>query len=83
MKDVVCALNVDTAVVLLDKLQNNNFFTFINFWIRMDKKILGVITGIAIVIALAVIILNFSDSEIITTQKTNEKIGLVINSPKN
>jgi hypothetical protein len=48
----------------------------------MDKKILGVIAGIAIIIALAVIILNFSDSEIITTQKTNEKIGLVINSPK-
>jgi len=48
----------------------------------MDKKILGVVVGIAIIIALAVIILNFSDSEIITTQKTNEKIGLVINSPK-
>ena len=48
----------------------------------MDKTILGVIVGIAIIIVLAVIILNFSDSEIITTQKTNEKIGLVINSPK-
>ena len=48
----------------------------------MDKKILGIIAGIAIIIALVVIILNFSDSEIITTQKTNEKIGLVINSPK-
>ena len=48
----------------------------------MDKKILGVIAGIAIIIALAVIILNFSDSEIIINQKTNEKIGLVINSPK-
>ena len=45
----------------------------------MDKKILGVIAGVTIIIALAVIILNFSDSEIITTQKTNEKIGLVIN----
>ncbi len=48
----------------------------------MDKKILGMVIGIAIILALAVIILNFSDSEIITTQKTNEKIGLVINSPK-
>ena len=48
----------------------------------MDKKILGVIAGIAIIIVLAVIILNFSDSEIIINQKTNEKIGLVINSPK-
>jgi len=48
----------------------------------MDKKILGVIAGIAIVIAISVIVLNLFDSEIITTQKTNEKIGLVINSPK-
>jgi hypothetical protein len=48
----------------------------------MDKKILGIIAGIAIIIALTVIILNFSDSEIITTQKANEKIGLVIHSPK-
>jgi hypothetical protein len=48
----------------------------------VDKKILGVIAGISIIVALAVIILNFSDSEIITTQKTNEKIGLVIHSPK-
>ena len=47
----------------------------------MDKKILGVAIGVAIIIAIAAIALN-SDSDIITTQKTNEKIGLVINSPK-
>ena len=47
----------------------------------MDKKILGVAVGIAVVIAIAGIALN-SDSDVITTQKTNEKIGLVINSPK-
>ena len=47
----------------------------------MDKKILGVAVGIAVVIAIAAITLNF-DSDIIIPQKTNEKIGLVINSPK-
>jgi len=47
----------------------------------MDKKILGVAVGIAVVIAIAGIALN-SDSDVMTTQKTNEKIGLVINSPK-
>jgi len=47
----------------------------------MDKKILGVAVGIAIVIAITAITLN-SNSDVITTQKTNEKIGLVINSPK-
>ena len=47
----------------------------------MDKKILGVIIGIAIIIAVASAVLTLPDSEIITTQKTNEKIGLVINSP--
>ena len=47
----------------------------------MDKKILGVVVGIAVVIAIAGIALS-SDSDVITTQKTNEKIGLVINSPK-
>jgi len=47
----------------------------------MDKKILGVIIGIAIIIAVASAVLILPDSEIITTQKTNEKIGLVINSP--
>ena len=47
----------------------------------MDKKILGITVGVAVIIALSVIVLNLSTSEIITPQKTNEKIGLVINSP--
>ena len=47
----------------------------------MDKKILGVIIGIAVIIAVASTVLTLPDSEIVTTQKTNEKIGLVINSP--
>jgi hypothetical protein len=46
----------------------------------MDKKILGVIAGIVIIIAIASAVLAIPSSEIIT-QKTNEKIGLVINSP--
>nr|AIF08637.1 hypothetical protein [uncultured marine thaumarchaeote KM3_31_G08] len=48
----------------------------------MDKKILGVIAGIAVVIAIAGIVLSLPSSEVIIPQKTNEKIGLVINSPK-
>ena len=47
----------------------------------MDKKILGVITGMTVIIAVAAAVLTLPSSEIITTQKTNEKIGLVINSP--
>jgi len=47
----------------------------------MDKKILGVAAGIAVIIAIAAVVLTLPSSEIITTQKTNEKIGLVINSP--
>ena len=46
----------------------------------MDKKILGVIAGIAVIIAIATVVLSIPNSEI-ATQKTNEKIGLVINSP--
>ena len=48
----------------------------------MDKKILGVTIGIAVIIVIAAMVLTLPNSEIITTQKTNEKIGLVINSPK-
>lgn len=49
----------------------------------MDKKILGVIAGVIVVIAIAGIALSLPSEEIvIPTQKTNEKIGLVINSPK-
>jgi len=52
----------------------------------MDKKILGVIAGIAVIIAIAATVLTptnttSTDPEIITTLKANEKIGLVINSP--
>ena len=47
----------------------------------MDKKILGVFVGIVAIIAMGTAVLILSNSEIITTQKTNEKIGLVINSP--
>ncbi len=46
----------------------------------MDKKILGVTIGVAVVILIAVGVLSIPNSEIIP-QKTDEKIGLVINSP--
>ncbi|MDH5657768.1 MAG: hypothetical protein OEY17_00245 [Nitrosopumilus sp.] len=46
----------------------------------MDKKILSVAIGIAVIIAIAVIATALQSSEI-STQKTNERIGLVINSP--
>ena len=46
----------------------------------MDKKILGVIVGI-VIIASAAAVLTLPNSETVTTQKVNEKIGLVINSP--
>jgi hypothetical protein len=47
----------------------------------MDKKILGVTVGVAVIIVAAAIVLGLSDSEI-TPTKINEKIGLVINSPR-
>lgn len=46
----------------------------------MDKKILGVAMGVAVVIAVASGVLSITDTKIIP-QKTNDKIGLVINSP--
>jgi len=46
----------------------------------MDKKILGVTIGIGIIIAIVFVVTSLQSSEIFT-QKTNEKIGLVINSP--
>ena len=46
----------------------------------MDKKILGIIIGIAVIVTILSLVLTIPDSEI-TPQKTNEKIGLVINSP--
>jgi len=45
----------------------------------MDKKILGVAVGIAVIIT--IVIVTTLQSPEIFTQKTNEKIGLVINSP--
>jgi len=49
----------------------------------MNTKILLVAAGIIVVIAITGIALSLSSNEIlIPTQKTNEKIGLVINSPK-
>ncbi len=47
----------------------------------MNKKILGVALGIAVIITVLAAVLTFPSSEIIPTQETNEKIGLVINSP--
>lgn len=48
----------------------------------MDKKILGVLVGIGAIIALSAVVLSIPSSQTITIQETNEKIGLVINSPK-
>ncbi|MBT8243255.1 MAG: hypothetical protein HKP34_06115 [Nitrosopumilus sp.] len=47
----------------------------------MDKKSLGVIAGIVAIIAIASVIVLIPDDEIISPQQTNEKVGLVINSP--
>jgi len=46
----------------------------------MNKKTLGVVVGIAAIIAVAATVFTIPSSEIITIQ-ANEKIGLVINSP--
>ena len=47
----------------------------------MDKKFLGVIIGVGVIIGITALGLSISDVEIISSQQTNEKIGLVINSP--
>ncbi|MFI5407595.1 MAG: hypothetical protein ACHQ1D_13915, partial [Nitrososphaerales archaeon] len=47
----------------------------------MDRKILGISVGIAVVIAIVAIVLITPNLESITSQKHNEKIGLVINTP--
>ena len=47
----------------------------------MNKKILGLSVGIA-VIAIIAIIMIMPNLQPITSQKHNEKIGLVINTPK-
>ncbi|MGV7226539.1 MAG: hypothetical protein ACQ9CV_06435 [Nitrosopumilus sp.] len=46
----------------------------------MDKKLLGVIVGVAIIIGIITYV-SIPNFEIVSPQKTNEKIGLVINSP--
>lgn len=46
----------------------------------MDKKFLGIVVGIGVVIATIVLGLIISTNTILS-QQTNEKIGLVINSP--
>ncbi|MCV0430928.1 hypothetical protein [Nitrosopumilus sp.] len=47
----------------------------------MDKKLLGVIIGIGVIIGVTSLVLATINSEIVLPQETNEKIGLVINSP--
>jgi len=47
----------------------------------VDKKILGIIVGVIIVIAIIGISLTQGNSPPIVTQNKNEKIGLVINTP--
>lgn len=46
----------------------------------MDKKILGIITGVAIIAITSGIFLTLPTFEVMS-QKSNEKIGLVINTP--
>ena len=48
----------------------------------MDKRILGISVGIVVVlIAIIAVVMITTNSEPITSQKHNEKIGLVINTP--
>ncbi len=47
----------------------------------MNKKILGVVICIAVIIAVTTAVLSSPSPEVIVPQKANEKIGLVINSP--
>ena len=47
----------------------------------MEKKHLGLILGIAPIIGISILVLSIPNSEIVLPQQTNEKIGLVINSP--
>ncbi len=46
----------------------------------MDVKILGIVVGIAVIIGAAAVVLSTPETQI-TSQQTNDKIGLVINTP--
>lgn len=81
MKVVVSALNADTVVVLQDRQHNHNFFTFFSFPEFVDKKILGIVVGVAVVIAIIAVSLGQEDSPPIIKQEKNENLGLVINTP--
>jgi GH35 family endo-1,4-beta-xylanase len=47
----------------------------------MNKKFLGIIVGIGVVIAVIAVAMSISNHDILSTPQTNQKIGLVINSP--
>ena len=47
----------------------------------MDNRSLGVIVGIGVVIAVIAVAMSILNPDVISPQQTNEKIGLVINSP--
>ena len=47
----------------------------------MDSKSLGIIIGIAVVITVIAVAISISNPNIVSPKQTNEKIGLVINSP--
>ena len=48
----------------------------------MDRKFLGIIVGIGVIIGIVRNnVMTVPNTEIILPQQTNEKIGLVINSP--
>ena len=47
----------------------------------MNNRSLGAIVGIGVVIAVIAVSMSISNPDIISPQQTNEKIGLVINSP--
>jgi len=47
----------------------------------MNNRSLGIIVGIGLVIAVIAVSMSISNFDILSTPQTNEKIGLVINSP--
>jgi hypothetical protein len=47
----------------------------------MDNRSLGIIVGIGIVIAVIAVAMSISNPDILSSPQTNQKIGLVINSP--